>query len=287
MKKNLWKVGCTLICLFTTLVATTAKGQSATFKIASYNIRYAADQDEKSGNSWQIRKIPLAGLIQRHQFDIVGTQEGNSAQLLELQALLPEFDFIADPYGGKGDLHNTAILYKKDTFLALDSGVFWLSDTPDVPSIGWDASDRRICQWVKFKDKKSGKEFFVFNAHFYWRKQTAREKSGPLVARKIKAIGGNYPIILLGDLNSTSTTKQIAALKRGLKDSYEVTETPRKGIEGTAFPGGVFQGIPKNRIDYIFVTPKVRVMDYEVISDVYDTDRYPSDHLPVSSVILF
>lgn len=261
------------------------KQTEITFRVASYNIRYAAEADEKNGNGWSLRKGPLSDLIKRHAFDIVGTQEGNSTQLRELQQLLPEFNYLSHPYGGSGDLHNCAILYKAKLFEVMASGVFWLSQTPEVASVGWDASDRRICQWAKFREKRSGREFFVFNTHFYWRKHLAREKSGPLLAQKVASIAGTTPLILTGDLNSTPETPQIRVLKVNLKDCYEATASPRKGVEGTGFPGGVFQGIPKNRIDYIFVSPSIQVLDYQVVSDVYNDDRYPSDHLPVASTI--
>lgn len=264
-----------------------APSEKAHFRIAAYNIRYAAEMDEQSGNGWAIRKGPLASLIQQHQFDIVGTQEGDGNQMDDLKKLLPEFDQVLHPYGGTGDLHNLGILYKGDLFEPLDKGVFWLSETPDTASIGWDATDRRICQWAKFRDKKSSKEFYVFNTHFYWRKEIARRESGPLLAAKIKSIAGDYPVLVTGDFNSRPETPQIKDILTGLKDAYEATESARKGVEGTGFPGGVFQGTPGGRIDYIFVGPEVRVLDYEVLSDVYNGDRYPSDHLPVTSTVTF
>lgn len=255
----------------------------AIFKVCSYNIRYNSKADDNSGNGWDIRKDPLAELILKHQFDIVGTQEGDSVQMEELNDLLPGFAYIAYPYGGSaGDLHTCAILYKKDLFEIIDSGVFWLSETPGEPSVGWDATDRRICQWAKMQHKQTKKYFYFFNTHFYWRLQEAKRESGPLLIQKIKSIAGDFPVICTGDFNSIAETQQIKAIKSLLSDSYEVSENGRKGVEGTGFPGGVFQGVPGDRIDYVFVSPLISVFDYEVYSDVYNDDRYPSDHLPVA-----
>lgn len=257
----------------------------AQFRVAAYNIRYAAEMDEESGNGWDIRKGPLTSLIQHHQFDIVGTQEGRGHQMDDLKKMLPTFGQILHPYGGN-DHHNLGILYKEDLFEPLDTGVFWLSETPDTASIGWDATDRRICQWAKFRHKTSGKEFFFFNTHFYWRKEIARRQSGPLIAAKIKEIAGGAPAMITGDFNSRPETAQIKDILANLKDAHDATESPRKGVEGTGFKGGVFQGAPGGRIDYIFVSPQVRVLDYEVLSDVYNGNRYPSDHLPVTSTVV-
>ncbi len=254
------------------------------FRVASYNIRYEAEADEQSGNGWGLRRQPLATLIQTHAFDLVGTQEGNARQLAELNQLLPGYAYLAHPYGGSdGLLSNCAIFYQTERFDVLDSGVFWLSETPDIPSIGWDASDRRIRYWAKFKEKETNREFFFFNVHFYWRKHVAREQSGPLLVRKIRGIAPGQPVICTGDFNSTVETTQIKAIKELLLDVYDVTRTPRKGGEGTAFPGGVFHGQPRGRIDYVFVSSAFTVEDYHVISDTYNGDRYPSDHLPVTS----
>ncbi|MGO3267187.1 MAG: endonuclease/exonuclease/phosphatase family protein [Sphingobacteriaceae bacterium] len=260
---------------------------SVQIKVSTYNIRYAADEDVKTGNGWDIRKKTVADLILNHGFEIVGTQEGDQGQVDDLLGLMPKYAVTAYPYGGKGDLHNGAIFYRKDRFEILGQGVFWLSETPDEPSIGWDASDRRICHWARFKDKTSARTFYFFNAHFYWRLQEAKSESGPLVAKKIQEIVGNEPVICTGDFNSTSETSQVQAIKSQLNDSFEVSETGRIGIEDTNLGGGNFIGPPKGRIDYIFVSRGIQVKDYAVFSDRYNGDRYPSDHLPVACNIGF
>ncbi|MDR1335888.1 MAG: endonuclease/exonuclease/phosphatase family protein [Tannerella sp.] len=256
------------------------------FRIAQYNIRYAAKADETTGNGWDIRKIPLAQLITGHDFDIAGTQEGNARQLADLETLLPEYAFTAAPYGGdSGTTHNCATFYRKDRFDVLASGTFWFSETPDVPSIGWDATDRRICHWTKFREKTFGTEFYFFNAHFYWRDTTARQNSGPLMVQKVREIAGDAPAISMGDFNSLPSASQILAIRTLMSDAYDITQTPRTGPEGTGFPGGVFQGTPGGRIDYIFVSRHFSVSDYAVLTDTYADGRYPSDHLPVACTV--
>ena len=258
------------------------------FKAATYNIRYDAAADQKTGNAWSSRKEALSELIKKHHFDLLGTQEGSVVQMQELLELLPGFDKVHVGYGGKdGNLHTCAVLYKAALFELLDSGVFWLSETPDIPSIGWDATDRRICQWTKLKDKKSGQVFYFFNAHFYWRNEVARRESGPLMVLKVQEIAGTYPVLIVGDFNSEPSSSQVHSMKTVFADSYDRSVNGRKGKVGTAFPGGVFRGEPGGRIDYIFVNKTIAVSDYEVYSDVYADERYPSDHLPVSCRIRF
>src|SRR5690606_36580829 len=123
------------------IVTSAGKGNEvAHIRASSYNIRYAADADVNTGNGWDLRKQHVAELIQRHGMDIVGTQEGNFKQMTELLVLLPEYDYIGYPYGGRTSRNHTAsIVYKKAEFDLVNHGVFWYSETPDVESIGWDA----------------------------------------------------------------------------------------------------------------------------------------------------
>lgn len=252
-------------------------------RIASYNIRVAAAADEKSGNGWGIRKEPLADLIRKNDFDVVGTQEGNFSQMKDLDELLPEYSYIAYPYAGENsDSHTASIIYKKDKYEVIDQGVFWLSQTPNKKSIGWDASDTRICSWAKMKDRAHGQEFYFFVAHFYWRNFTARQNSGPLMVRMMEEIAAkNVPIICTGDFNSIDTTFQIQAIKKAFRDSYEVSENSPFGPEGTTLGGGNFHGEPKGRIDYVFVNSLVRVVNYVTLSCTFNNSKHPSDHLPV------
>jgi endonuclease/exonuclease/phosphatase family metal-dependent hydrolase len=281
------------IALFAVLFLTScSKGTHSTkakkavsMRVATYNIRYESKTDDQQGNGWEKRKKPVADLIKRHGFDIVGTQEGNAKQLDELKALLDGYEFVGYPYGGPdGTLHNCATYFRKDMFKVLDEGVFWLSQTPDVPSLGWDATDRRICQRIKFREIRSGKEFYFFNAHFYFRYEQARRNSGELMVTKIKEIAKGNPVVFVGDLNSTPEMVQIGVIKGLLNDCAEVSKTPREGFENT-FPGGRFFGEPDMRLDYVFVSSHFGVLDYKVLGDTYVENRYPSDHLPVTSLI--
>lgn len=275
------------MCLFALQPVLAQSRSIAQFCTATFNIRYDAAADKGSGNSWARRKDAVAKLIRDHKFDIVGTQEGMTKQMIELKKLLPGYDYISYPYGGKNDHHHAGIVFDTSVFELLDGGVFWLSETPNVPSIGWDANDRRICQWAKFVHRESGKQFFYFNAHFFWQNEIARRQSGPLVVRKIKEIAGDIPVICAGDFNSEPHTAQIKALKEFLQDAFEVSTNGRKGPEFTNLGGGNFQTPPTNRIDYIMLSKGIAVTDYRVYEDQYDTDRYPSDHLPVSCMVKF
>jgi endonuclease/exonuclease/phosphatase family metal-dependent hydrolase len=272
MKK--WTVFCMgcLVCL--PAMAQKEKG----LRVASYNIRYASQEDGL--NSWSNRKDNLNALILYHDLDIIGTQEGYSSQLSDI-CVLPGYAFTGK---GRDDGENrgehSAIIYKTGRFKILESGDFWLSETPEKPGLGWDATCcNRICSWAKFKDMKTRREFYFFNVHFDHQGVTARLESGKLMVRKIAEIAGKSPVICTGDFNSTPETEQIQIMQQLLNDSYRITRMPPYGPVGT-YNGFKFDAPLTSRIDYIFVSREFTVLKYAVLSDAKE-QRYPSDHLPV------
>lgn len=187
--------------------------------VSSYNLRMDTSSD--SLNSWSYRKDDLNSLITYHDFDIFGTQEGFYHQLQDILRL-NSYNYIgAGRDDGKQSGEHSAIFYKKDKFEVLESGNFWLSETPEIPGKGWDATCcNRICSWGKFKDIKNNKVFYFFNVHFDHQGKIAREESGKLMVEKMKSIAGDYPIIATGDFNSTEETPQIKIISEFINDTY-------------------------------------------------------------------
>ncbi len=266
--------------LVTSLLAIFTLGASAQneINVAAFNIRMNTQSD--GINAWPNRAESVRAMIKYHDFDIMGTQEGFKGQLEDI-AQLKEYAYVgAGRDDGKEGGEHSAIFYKKDRFQVLESGDFWLSETPNVPGKGWDATCcNRIASWAKFKDKKSKKTFYFFNVHFDHQGVIARTESGKLMVSKIKEIAKNAQVILTGDFNSTPDTEQIKTISAFLPDSYIVTQTPPYGPVGT-FTGFKADAPMKNRIDYVFVSPSIKVLKYAVLTD-HKNLLYPSDHFPV------
>lgn len=249
---------------------------------ASFNIRYENTQD--GINAWSNRKEQVKSLIRFHDFDIFGIQEGMINQVKGI-AELDQYAWIGKGRDdGKEAGEHCAVFYKKERFKLLESGNFWLSETPDIPSLGWDAPNcKRICSWGKFKDLDSKKTFFFFCVHFDHQGKEARRQSGILMVEKIRKIAGGSPVICVGDFNSIPDTEQIGTIKTLLNDAYEVTIQPPYGPVGTT-NGFKFDAPMKHRIDYIFVSKQIKVQKYGVLTDAYE-QRYPSDHQPIVALV--
>ncbi|HKI87617.1 MAG TPA: endonuclease/exonuclease/phosphatase family protein [Draconibacterium sp.] len=164
-------------------------------------------------------------------------------------------------------------------------GTFWLSETPEKPSKGWDAALNRIVTWGKFQSKVTGKQFIVFNTHFDHLGVEARKESAALIRKKIEEMtyDNALPAILTGDFNLTPDQEPILLIKKYLSDAREISQEPPYGPAGT-FNGFKWDAPLKERIDYIFVNDKVKVLKYAILTDSKD-QRYPSDHLPVFAKI--
>lgn len=254
-------------------------------KVATYNLRYANKND--IGNLWEDRAPYVAGLIDFHEFDIFGTQEGLVEQLIDLDKLLPAYRrYGVGRDDGKTKGEHSAIFFKKDKFSLLDSGDFWLAENPAIPGKGWDATCcNRIVSWVKLKEKQSNREFYFFSAHYDHEGPIARRESSHLVLAKTKEIARGLPIIFVGDLNAIQTSEPYEILQKSgsLIDTYTLVNTPYRN-------NGSFNAFktPNNTriIDHIFVSPGFSVKKWGVLTDSY-FGKYPSDHFPVVSVINF
>jgi endonuclease/exonuclease/phosphatase family metal-dependent hydrolase len=247
--------------------------------IATYNIRF--DNPNDTGNLWKDRASHLINLIKFHQIDIIGTQEGMYHQLEEIK------DGLDYPYVGVGrdqggkDGEFSAVFYNPEKLQVLIQSTFWLSETPDKPSKGWDAALNRVCTWVKFENKE-GKKFYVFNIHYDHIGQQAREESSKLVIAKIKEINKDgLPVVFIGDFNvmPENPAYQTVLNHSDMKDSRLISKIPSVGNQGT-FNGFNWEKLPEGIIDHIFVSPNINVHRHGILTDNYGM-KYPSDHFPV------
>lgn len=272
-----------IIALALLFAAHTATAQS--FKVATFNVRYDSPRD--SGNLWRDRSGIVANLIRYHDFDIFGTQEALPNQLKDMEDSLPGYQrYGVGRDDGKEGGEHSAIFFRKSSFKLLNKGDFWLSETPEKPSLGWDAiCCNRICSWVYLQDKKSGKKFFVFNAHFDHQGVKARVESSKLVLQKIRSIAGNQPAIFTGDLNGNHQSDWYQELAKSdlLADTYKTSGT--RYINNGSF--NAFKGAKSmDVIDHIFATQHFSASKWAVLTDTY-FGKFPSDHFPVTALLQF
>lgn len=256
---------------------------SADLKLMSFNIRYykpGADGD----NCWENRRDAVLKVIREENPDIVGFQEPHRPQVDFLKINLNDYgsldmgrdadtDIKKKPDGGE----HLMLMYRKSRFVLLDSGFFWLSETPERASRGWDAMCRRVTVWGKFRDKKSGKEFYYFDTHFDHIGTNARKHEAEMIVAEMKKIAGEKAaVIVSGDLNTTFENEALAPLREwmsGARETAPVTD---------ALPTFNDWGVRDLWIDHIFYR-NAKVLGYRTImnDEQHYGVPYMSDHNPI------
>jgi endonuclease/exonuclease/phosphatase family metal-dependent hydrolase len=257
-----------------------------TLKVMTYNIRLDVTSDGE--NDWNHRKDYFTSQIKFYEPDIFGVQEAKPNQVIDIATSLLQYDNVGIGREGIGKGESSNIFYKKERFRVKESNTFWLSETPNEISKGWDAAYNRVCTYALFKDLKTKQLFWVFNTHLDHIGEDARTKGIQLILSKIKELNTKkYPVIFMGDFNSEPNEERIIALKKVMNDSREVSQEKPFGPSGT-FNNFMHKEPVIKLIDYIFISKNsiLKVKKYAILSDSKDL-RYPSDHLPVYVEINF
>lgn len=252
----------------------------AQHKAMSYNIRYSTSNDGE--NAWDNRKEAVVALIKNYEPDFLGIQEGLASQVTFLNKNLADYKYTGvgrDDGKEKGEF--SAIFYNTKSFKLLKSETFWLSETPETISVGWDAAMERICTYGLFEHLLTGEKLYVINAHFDHIGEQARKNSALLIQQKIQQLQIlTEPLIVMGDFNSEPSSTPIKTFISFLDDGETISNKPLYGPQGT-FNGFDENLIPQKRIDYIFCKNLKYVKSYRHINDKRNNGLCPSDHLPI------
>ena len=251
---------------------------------ATFNMRY--DNPGDSLNNWQYRKDTVCQYILAKKMDIIGMQEVLHNQLEDLKAGLPNYAAIGvgrDDGKEKGEY--SPLFYRADKYEVLESNTF-----PDsVGFIGWDGACTRIATWAKFKDKATGKIFMGVNTHFDHVGTEARRESALLIIKKIKEIVGDQPAVVTGDFNVNDQSEAYQTITTNefvLKDAYKMTDQ-KAGPNYTFHDFGRYAMEKREKIDFIFVTPQIKVLNTEIAQNPETKTGYLSDHNPHMALLEF
>ncbi len=253
--------------------------------VMSFNLRY--DNPDDNENKWDNRKVACITMLEETSPSIIGTQEGLEHQIEFLEDNLPEYNYVGvGRDNGQTAGEFAAIFYKTEVFEVIKEGTFWLSETPDIPSIGWDAALERIVTWVHLQEKKTKKSVYTFNTHFDHEGEEARINSAKLMVGKVNEIvqDTTSAVFLTGDFNGIliqSMFEPILEEYQSAQQSASVTDDI-KSFNG--FGGGGFAGLIS--IDFVFHKENIEVLKFETINKDYGVP-YISDHYPIVAKFKF
>lgn len=231
-------------------------------------------RDASLGNQWTTCRKSIANQINWQSPDIFGTQELTRTQVVSLHSLLDGYEWIgvgADD--GQEQGKHTAVFYRPERVQLMEQGHFWLCETPDEPSKGWDAATIRLCTWGLFRDRHTGQSFYFLNLQMDDTGTQARSESAKLVMQRLAQLTGDgaKPAIVAGAFHipQGNTTYKLFTDSGVLKDCY--TAAAQRFAENGTDNKSDYHLYTDQRIDHIFVTAQATVNAYAIITDGYWT----------------
>ena len=246
--------------------------------VVSYNIRYFNHKADHGKRHWYVRAKYVLREIEKLQPDVLCLQEVHPPQFDYLKKHLAHYDAEIG-YREERGVHSEAcpIFYNAERFTLLDSGTFWLSDTPDVKSKFEDSWHYRISTFVKLQDK-DGSVFTVYNVHPDYRIEDVRIRQLRVLADRVEKTEGN--VLITGDFNAVKGEKSLEPFETMLKDSKDF----RGDVFGATFNG--FGEKPEEWIDFIYLPKDCVFLDTGIDKTLYN-GVYPSDHYPIWAKVKF
>lgn len=268
-----------LACLLLATGTSRAGDAGAPLRVMAFNVRVPVEAD--GPDRWEARRDLLVRTIRDARPDVVATQELVAAQGEYIVGALPGYAWFGSgrrgAQGDAGDEH-MGVFYRRDALRLVESGDFWLSDTPGVPgSISWGNLYPRMVTWGLFERARDGRRFYLLDTHLPYREQDgpARVRSARAILRWIATLPADVPVVLAGDFNDGPDSETYRTLAGTLRDAW--TDAPtRDGPDGT-FHG--FKGVPGKRIDWILHRGLQPRRATTLAGHAWG--RYPSDHFPV------
>ena len=272
-----------LLCMLPCISSAQDQDREYDLKVMSYNIRMGSAKD--GTNSWEFRYPATALMLEDQKPDVFGVQEAFNYQIRFIEDNFEDYDCVGvgrDDGKQKGEF--MSIFWNKKTVKMIKWGTFWLSETPEKPSMGWDAACKRTATWALMKDKKTGKQFYFVNTHLDHRGTEARKKGLELIVSRIAEINPKgYPMVLTGDFNVKPDNATLKDLDSKMQSARKIA--PRTDNHPTFNNWGKIK--PDMVIDYIYVSGFSACPEYHTVTEKYGTWKYVSDHYPITAKLIF
>ena len=259
-----------------------AKGDegSENLKVMSYNIRLGSGKD--GTNSWALRYTATEEMLKDQKPDVFGVQEALDYQVHYIEDMCGYESVGVGREDGKKEGEHMSIFWNKKTVSMLKWGTFWLSETPQKPSKGWDAACFRTATWALMKDKKTGKKFYFVNTHLDHEGKEAQKNGLKLIVEKIAEMNPEgLPMVLTGDFNIEPSNPALADLDARMQSTRKIAQ---KTDDLTTYNGW---GKSSMMIDYIYVSGFSSCPEYQTVTKRYADRKFISDHYPICATLIF
>lgn len=279
------------------LTACCSGSEEETITVISYNIRMGVADDGE--NSWQYRCPATKAMIEDQHPDIFGVQEAYDFQVAYIEENCPEYKSIGvGREDGVSAGEHMSIFYRTSSIELLEWGTYWLSETPDVPSMGWDAACYRTATWAYMQVKETGRRFYYVNTHLDHVGAEARKNGLALIVNNIAEMNPEgYPMILTGDFNVRSSDPALHDLDKIMYSARKYAEVTdeiasfnafEKPLETAALGRHLKDEYARdNAIDYIYYSGFSSCLEFSTLTKSFAGIPFISDHYPVKAVLVF
>ncbi len=253
-------------------------------KVMSFNIRTGRANDGE--NHWNNRKSLALARIKAFGPDLLGLQEcRDDAQAEFVRQNLPGYHFYGIRREGPGDsaLEMAPLLFRQSSFRLLDTGCFWLSETPDLPgSMSWGSNYPRTVSWAKLTCLATGLVLTFVNTHFDYH-PPAIAGDAQVLRQWLDRSREVSPLIVTGDFNAEKDSEAYRLLTGDgvLRDAFRQAH-PNASDEVTFHAYGRPEEMAP--IDWILVSGHFRVLKARIDRSRRGT-LFPSDHYPLTAVL--
>ena len=259
------------------------KNEQKELKVMSYNIRMGIAKD--GTNSWEFRCPATIEMLNAQKPDVFGVQEAFEFQIRFIEEYCRDYKSVGvgrDDGKKKGEY--MSIFWNKKTVSLLKWGTFWLSETPDKPSKGWDAHCRRTATWALMKDKKTGKKFYFVNTHLDHKGKEAQKNGLKLIVDRIESINPQgYPMVLTGDFNIKPDNAALVGLDSRMQSTRKIAADTDNH---NTFNGWSVKPTD-SVIDYIYISGFSSCPQYRTVTEKYAERPFVSDHYPIFARVIF
>lgn len=259
------------------LISPTAQAEG-TVRVMSFNVRYGDVNGTEVG--YRIPLVPAQ--VNEICPDSFGVQEATPLWCVMLNLLLPEYASVGKERDGDGKGEACKIFYRRAKYRLLDSGTFWLSETPEVPSLGWDAACNRVCTWAVLKNRVTGETYVHANTHFDFTGGVAVEESARLITAFLQERFPALPVVFTADMNETIGSAAYTLMTDTLANAALTAEDSiRYGTFHNCSPAAY----KDYEIDFVLCSPSLTVKTYRVVTEGIN-GRFVSDHFPIYADIV-
>jgi endonuclease/exonuclease/phosphatase family metal-dependent hydrolase len=260
---------------------------SPRLRTCSFNVRH----DDADDHPWSERRSRVVDTITDVRPDLLAVQEAQPSQFEDLVSGVEGYQWHGvGRSGGKQQSQMSPVAWRTDRFQTVETGAFWLSETPGKPSVGWTGDTPRVATWASLRHGATGRRLWFCNVHVSHVNLNVQNESARLLRNRARSRAGDEDVVLAGDLNFEPHRKpyQILTGTAGSGESPLFDARREVDTDSVRGPWGTYHGFTDNvqeRLDYVFPERTASVDRYRTLP--IPDDGFRSDHLPVVTEFTF